>query len=880
MKKTRILTAFVTFVMLGSSMITATGCGSTDSDKAKKNKIVEVSADQEWFDSTRVVFGTEYADLGLDYYYIDEMSTFYTDSGIYTYVNGNYPIDYMNMDEEAYMDALLNDIVCYDYDGSVKWKTDVNSLNYVSNQNSDVADDEDSDEELLPEEETELTDNASDTTEIDDEVEIPEGAELPEETETTEDESEDIIEDDEAIDSTEDYGSQYVSGLVMGDDNDLYVKVSKYSYAGSSDCYYAIDSETGKVSDTQLLDEDLNCTTPVKSDEISEEDWIDLTKKIGDYKISSLSSWSMSTETSITKLAIEDANGNVKIFNLSEAFPETEIYGVTNMTELSSDEVLVGISTSDYYLSQVIVNLNTLVAEKYEASDELIKFQNYSYYLTEIDGKTYCTSTDGVYQIDYLNSTAEKIFDYNSCYSNMSELSTLKVQHVNENGLIVAGSDYDMITGANSIVAYKLTKSDSNPNAGKTLLTAASLAYLNDISAEAIYQFNSNSDKYFIQYDSKYSEENITVKYDDSDAYTQAALDFSNQLAVDLMNGEGPDIILGSYSYRELSNPNYLVDLSDYASKLNSEDYYANIIESCKIDGKLYQMPLSFVTSCISGPDGMCKNGMGITYEEYPSIVDEYCNGTDPITFEYNRLDVFSMLLDNMDTPLVNGEGKINLNNEEFKAVCEFCSQLPEKSLVQQMNGTETEGIFQEIQNAEISFLYVGSVYDFMLDNANKDIKLYGMPSLEGNGPIAFINDSVAISVSCSDVDGAMAFIDTIMSDEVMDCEWSFPISRKAVKEQTQTSVDSFNKGVDRNKTMFSEAEAAMYEIPFDYADEDAANKLLECLDNIGKTASSDTAIFKIINEEIQPYFVGDKSLDDVISIMENKCQTVLNERG
>ncbi len=176
------------------------------------------------------------------------------------------------------------------------------------------------------------------------------------------------------------------------------------------------------------------------------------------------------------------------------------------------------------------------------------------------------------------------------------------------------------------------------------------------------------------------------------------------------------------------------------------------------------------------GPDGMCKNGKGITYDEYSSIVDEYCNGTDPITFEFNRLDIFSMLLDNMDTPIVNGEGKINLNNDEFKAVCEFCSQLPEESRMEQMRDMGDVGdVPQDMMESDVNLLYVGSSYDFINSNVNKDTKLYGMPSLEGNGPIAFINALAAISVSCSDVGGAMAFIDTIMSDKVMNSDLSFP---------------------------------------------------------------------------------------------------------
>ncbi len=42
---------------------------------------------------------------------------------------------------------------------------------------------------------------------------------------------------------------------------------------------------------------------------------------------------------------------------------------------------------------------------------------------------------------------------------------------------------------------------------------------------------------------------------------------------------------------------------------------------------------------------------------------------------------------------------------------------------------------------------------------------------------------------------------------------------------------------------------------------------------------STDYTIIKIISEEMQVYFAGDKSLDDVIKIMNDRARTVLNER-
>lgn len=87
--------------MIGSSILTVTGCSKSTSDKAKQKHLVEVNEGQEWFDSTRTILGEEYADLGPESYYFDDMNSIFTDSAIYVYVTGNYPIDYQNMDSST-----------------------------------------------------------------------------------------------------------------------------------------------------------------------------------------------------------------------------------------------------------------------------------------------------------------------------------------------------------------------------------------------------------------------------------------------------------------------------------------------------------------------------------------------------------------------------------------------------------------------------------------------------------------------------------------------------------------------------------------------------------------------------------------------------------
>ena len=65
----------------------------------------------------------------------------------------------------------------------------------------------------------------------------------------------------------------------------------------------------------------------------------------------------------------------------------------------------------------------------------------------------------------------------------------------------------------------------------------------------------------------------------------------SDQLAVDLVSGEGPDIIMNGCAFSQLNNSDYLLDLAPYVEKLDTSGLYSNVIEAAKeSDGKLYQI--------------------------------------------------------------------------------------------------------------------------------------------------------------------------------------------------------------------------------------------------------------------------------------------------
>ena len=128
------------------------------------------------------------------------------------------------------------------------------------------------------------------------------------------------------------------------------------------------------------------------------------------------------------------------------------------------------------------------------------------------------------------------------------------------------------------------------------MITAATTGEFDYAFCDAVYSFNSTNRKYFIELDTKYSLKEMMNegRIDAASAYDSSLLDLevklTNQIIIDYMAGEGPDILLNSANYPELRNGDYLLDLSN---EIDTLELFGNIVELAKDDGKLYQVPLS-----------------------------------------------------------------------------------------------------------------------------------------------------------------------------------------------------------------------------------------------------------------------------------------------
>ena len=169
-----------------------------------------------------------------------------------------------------------------------------------------------------------------------------------------------------------------------------------------------------------------------------------------------------------------------------------------------------------------------------------------------------------------------------------------------------------------------------------------------------------------------------------------------------------------------------------------------------------------------------------------------------------------------------------------------------------------------------------------MISYVGSSIGYYGVPSIDGRGPTIRIGDSIAISAAACDYDGAKEFLKIFFSSD-SDRFWentlfsAIPIVVSSSDMCSKQSIDSHNKSYDCMLEQSTEFELAQWGIVrFDYDVIDDYNSIIRSASAVGLM---DSDIVIIVMEEISAYFAGQKPIEDVAVIIEDRAQTVIDER-
>lgn len=642
----------------------------------------------------------------------------------------------------------------------------------------------------------------------------------------------------------------------------------KFYFEGNVYCLVRHYSAEASEDYIQIVDLDNNCLGEIVDNETTEFLLDDNDKTI--YK-----TW---IEDDVLNMLVAGSDDNWR-----SVYYHLEIASDFNIISQNVIELPSGI---DYLSDFKNVDEDYFIAESYDYAldaNKLFKIDRDTYEVTPItedlgdyfsygwscfDGLLISSDSYKLVSFDFETMSANEFFSYDICNVDRSKTEGLSVIYADENTVISWTFNRD-----SEFEFWRFTRADSNPNVGKEILRVVDFSErIESEVAMAIFEYNQGDNECFIMFDSRYQLDDYMdvdptqmnnyyyqIGQEYKDAKRSARQTVSNQIRVDIMAGEGPDIIIGGYGYNEFNNEDILIDLREELDVDTS--IYINPVFAG--GDPIYQLPLRLNASGVvwffKHADNL-TTGQGMDFETYERYVDECCNGRDPISEQNSRLDYFIDMFNYSYSYFVN-DGRINIDNDEFRSLAEFVSTRAEQmNMKPNSYYAETDAIYMSESTGNLGFYTV-----------NNGV-MAAAPSLNGTrGVMLECNMSVAIVSSCPNVEAATGFVTTMM-----DC-YSDYIEREAIR----TNIVDYCEDMNSYYSSIIDTEMGMgWLTPDMYFRDDLADDYVNILDSAEGIIQSDNDISIILYEEIQAYFAGDKTIDEVIDIISDRAQTVLDERG
>jgi ABC-type glycerol-3-phosphate transport system substrate-binding protein len=601
-------------------------------------------------------------------------------------------------------------------------------------------------------------------------------------------------------------------------------------------------------------------------------------------------------ESCTVAIALYDKAGKAHITEASSFYPTVSAYDICDPIMTDNDHAMAKLKTygesEEYWVE---LNFSDSTVSAYKEDMAYLKDVNLENIVYTPSSGCLSLSDEGITKIDTAAKTSKQVFSFDWCNIDRSLINDLEVLNITDDSIILYGTN--MVVMQDHSVRYdsvlmKLSKCDTNPNVGKKIITLASLDDMDPAIAKAVCDFNETNKDYFLKVINDYNakdygvisskavaaeaDKNIEMEvagklqneFDPAlnDFYLGAESTMSNRLIVDLLAGEGPDIILNGASYNQLYNDEYLVDMSSYLANSNVK-LVGNIEQISKTDGKLYQIPLTFTVSGLEvTPDAVKPGQKGFTFEQYAEFVNGPCNGTDPMMM--TKLDFLTAVIRTQPGLFING-GKVDFNNDAFKEACKYANTCVFDPVDQEKAYAaldKLKGGYRTISD------FMGMVFSTTIVQGNTFV---GTPSSDGSGPVANIKCSAAIAAKSANKDGCWQFIEYLLSDTVLSTvSGGIPVTESAFEATCKFGLEDY-KGYYET---WNESERSRLGLVA--PDESLIDTYRNIVYSADRKNITDSSVMIIMREEVQAYFAGDKNLDEVIEIINSRAKTYYSERG
>ncbi|MCL2563828.1 MAG: hypothetical protein FWE08_07325 [Oscillospiraceae bacterium] len=410
-----------------------------------------------------------------------------------------------------------------------------------------------------------------------------------------------------------------------------------------------------------------------------------------------------------------------------------------------------------------------------------------------------------------------------------------------------------------------------------TVITLGGLAF-NDWVLDEVVAFNMENRDYqihVVEYD-----ENWRTSWDGREA---AEFRFST----DLMTGNAPDIILVPPDMGDaLITQGLLADfypLIDADPALSRSDFFPNILQAMEApDGTLPIISESFDISTMVGMPASVGHVDSWTLADFialleaeaadmPYIMGDWVAGESIVFYGYENFIDWEAGIVAFDSPA-------------FIDLLEVAARFPRPSDFPDHGSWHGNPDYTRMRRGEqlLMHAWLSPLMYREISAALDGVHALGFPVGAGGVHRISVQEQFAISAVSPHQAAAWQFVRRILLPEFPIFTWtSFPLQMGRYDEMIADAVTpKFDSETGEERSVFY---AYIYEgltIPVLAMTVEEAASLRVIVENARVFSRLDERVWDMVQEELQPFFAGDRSAVDTARVVQNRVQMLLHERG
>ena len=316
---------------------------------------------------------------------------------------------------------------------------------------------------------------------------------------------------------------------------------------------------------------------------------------------------------------------------------------------------------------------------------------------------------------------------------------------------------------------------------------------------------------------------------------------------------------------------------------------------------RLFATCSSFEIITAVGASRIVGTEPGWTYAELLDALREMPEGCTVFSQSETRNDVLQMcLMLELDRFVDWNTGEVRFNSQEFIDLLNFAKSFPAEFDWEHYEWSEEDSDFYRLREGRQLLSYT-SIYSFdsilQYETAFGGLDGFtfiGFPTSEGVGSMIISNAGYAISEKCANKEAAWEFVRRFMTEDYQNQNvWEIPSNihsyeSKKLDAMTPTYVKDdaghiminpeTGEKMMEQKGGYWDQEKDEYVPVYSYTQEEI-DKIEELINSTTRIYAVDQAINDIVSEQIEAFFSGQRTAEDVANLIQSKARIYVNEQ-